>query len=524
MPGFFESISDFFFSLFSSDPNAARLRKQLRELQETVLGVRPTVWSKSSEEVLSAFPQSWYNLYGNLLPVYDLISKTVANTDKKIQTLSRQYLIESLLVGDIGARRADLSYESIKQKLTEAPSPDAAVSALNAQFNNLLTDIRRQDGESVNRDLGELMKLRNLATHNFQGFFKKFGYDLALYGKQNPKFHGIDGDSIITELLDLYYVIAGFEITVSMEKGLGLLLEKVSPSKAMDNLTKMRKFLDKIRDLMRGPCSPYLTLSLIKLIRKEPDLEPEASKIKDDFFHQYMDALAEKYAQDRDRALREFNENSLGDDIKILFPDGNLLVLEAYNEETSQKLMAAGLPPLSMVKAMQILRSFCYAVLKAYLLDCVKQVVLNGFFQDKEWAAKLSNSLYSCENTAARIEAYDHNLTLEGKNTLTALEKYLGSKAPMSNVPSQLVEKLNRGAQDLLEKEVNEIAQLALRIQEVLMDFKSPQPTNVTNIKGLGGQKHREIIQGLVEGYNKTAQLMRIMKHFVVIRGLNLSK
>jgi hypothetical protein len=176
------------------------------------------------------------------------------------------------------------------------------------------------------------------------------------------------------------------------------------------------------------------------------------------------------------------------------------------------------MPGLSSVKPLQILRSFCFAVLKTGYLDGVKRVVLDGFFPDKEWGQTLSDSLYASEEILSRIEAFDHSVESDTKIGLPVLEKYLSGKVAVSSVSRALVDKLNRAALAVLEEEARVLQVLALRVQEILSDYKSPQPLHVGNIKGLGGKDQRTIVEALISGYNKTAQMLRILKHFIVVK------
>ncbi|NNM53961.1 MAG: hypothetical protein HKM05_04475 [Spirochaetales bacterium] len=519
MPGFFEGLSDFFFQLFSGDPEALRQRRVLRDLHETVLSVKPPVWNKTTGMVLPGLAQSWLQFYQLSKPLYDLFSKTLANPDKRIEALTRQHLVESSLAGDIAQRRLALSYDSLKQRFTGQSS--SLATSVNQEFSNLESDIRRQDTSAAAQDILGLEKLKNLVTHSFQPFFKKFGYDLASLGQQQPHFIPVEGDNLLPDLLDLYYLLGDFEITPEMERGLFILLERLNAEKAQENLRKMEKLLDRLRTLLRGPCSGYLTLTLIRILRQEPDFVPEVWKPKYDPLRDYLETLAQRFSQDRDRVMRELAESSLESDVRALFPQGHLLALENYTEETDKRLQDAGYPGLTLVNPLSLLKSFALSVLAGGYLDQVKQIVLNGFFQDKEYASKFANSLYALEKLMVRLDAFDKGLNSEGKITLTALEKYL-EKPQSSSVPGQIIEKINRAASELLEAEVNHVAALSLRISEILQDYKNPQPLYVNNIKGLGGKNNRDIIQGLINGYNRSLQFLKIMKNFVIIRGLKV--
>jgi len=343
----------------------------------------------------------------------------------------------------------------------------------------------------------------------------KFGYDASAASQQ---YHAVDGTEVLTDLLDLYFVAEGLDLGGGVERLLGLLLEKVGPAKAPENRRKTSAILGRVRDLSRGPCSPHLLLQLIRILERNPDAQPETQRFTERFIQTYAGTLAERFARDRDRALREQNESSLDADVAGLFGGTPLLPLAFYNEETSEQLTELGLPSLSAVKPLRILRSFCFSVLKTGYLDAVKLVVLNGFFSDKEWGQKLSDSLYASEEILARLEAFDQGMETDSKVGLPALEKYLSGKAPISSVPRAIVDKINRGALGVLEEEARVLSVLAQRVQEILNDYKVPQPQYVGNIKGLGGKDQRTMVERLINGYNKTAQLLRILKHFIVVK------
>jgi len=515
MATLFDNIADFFEGLFNSDPQALKAKRALREQTEVLSEVRPAVYSARSEQILSGFAQSWGTVHTLLQPLRDLFDLTLSHTDRKIQMMSLAWVIESVLVGEIGERRLSLAYEALKERFN-ASSDFASESAnATAEFNSLLLDLRRQDTDGLQRELEGLFRLKNLASHSLIPMLTKMGYSGA---SSSQNYHAVDATAIISDLLDLYFVIEGLELDVGVERLLGLLLERVGPNRVAENRKKTGALLNRLRDLNRGPCSPYLLLHLIRVIQRDPESQPEVHRFPERFVQQYSATLSERFTADRERALREHQESSLDSDVSALFPNTPLLNLEHYTDQTSQSFTEMALPPLSVTRPLQILKSFCYAVLKTGYLDSVKLVVLNGFLLDKEWGQRLSDALYAAEKTNERIEAFDASLETDTKCGFPALEKYLEGKVPVSSVPKQMIEKLNRNATAALEEEAKVLQNLAQRVGEILSDYKLPQPQFVGNIKGLGGKDQRAMLEGLIGGYNRTAQLLRILKHFVVVR------
>jgi hypothetical protein len=515
MAGLFDNLADFIEGLFTSDPQALRAKRQLREQAEVLQEVRPAVFSSRSDQVLVGFAQSWGTVHALMAPLRDLFDKTLSHPDRKVQELSLGFLVESVLTGEIADRRLALTYETMKDRLARSGDPNQENAMLTSEFNSLFSELRRQDTEKTQKDFEGLFRLKALSGHSLVPLLNRFGYDAAVAAQH---YRAVDGASVLTELLDLYFVVEGLDLGTGVEQLLGLLLEKVGPQKAPENRRKTAAILEKMRNLSRGPCSPHLLLQLIRVLQRNPDAQPEIQRFPDRYIQVYSGSLSERFIRDRDRALREQSESSLEADIAALFSGTPLLSLEFYNAEASKQLTDAGLPPLAAVKALQILRSFGFSVLRTGYLDSVKKVVLEGFFTDKDWGQKFSDALYGAEEMLTRLEAFDHALDSDSKTGFAALEKYLSGKVPVSSVPRQIVDKINRQAMALLEEEARVLSVLAQRIQEVLNDYKSPHPEWVGNIKSLGGKDQRTLLESLIGGYNKTAQLLRILKHFIVVK------
>jgi len=459
---------------------------------------------------------SWGMVHALVQPLRDIFDKTLSHPDRKVQDLSLAFVIESLVTGEVADRRAGLTYEAIKDRLARAGDPGQEVVALTGEFNSLLMDLRRQDIDKTQKDLEGLFRLKTLTGHSLIPMLSRFGHNAAASGQS---YRPADGAALLPELLDLYFVVEGLDLGSGVEQLLGLLLERIGPQKAAENRRKTGVILDRLRDLCRGTCAPSVLLHLIRVLQRNPDAQPDVQRFPERYLQVYSGTLSERFARDKDRAVREQSESTLEADIAGLFPGTALLPLTVYNADTSNQMTEAGLPSLSSVKPLQVLRTFCFVVLKTGYLDAVKKVVLNGAFTDKEWGQKLSDSLYASEEVLGLLEAFDQGLENDSKIGLPVFEKYLSGKVPVSSVPRALVEKLNRAALALLEDQAKVLSLMAVRVQEILTDYKGPQPQYVANIKGLGGKDQRAMLEALISGYNKTAQLLRILKHFIVIKG-----
>jgi len=243
-------------------------------------------------------------------------------------------------------------------------------------------------------------------------------------------------------------------------------------------------------------------------------------KTNEEYIQKYLEDIQRRFVQDRDKALREWNEDTLTKDVQELFGNAKLLSVSGYDSESNQKIMSTGVGELSHIKPMTILKSYTLSVLKTFYHDRMKDVILDAFYQDKEWGTQLGNLYYLVEALPDRIESFEKALFGEGRISLENLDKNSKNKNNLT-AGIKILEHLNKAANDLLEKETQNIARFASLTVIILKDFKSPKPEYITNIRGLGGHRNREIIQGLADGYNKTLQFLKIMKSFIVMKGVS---
>lgn len=519
MFGFIQDLSDFFAGLFSSDPHLVQARKALREIHDNIQSQKPLLYQKSTNLVTPALPQAYYNLFSLLAPLMDLFDRTIHNSDKKIRDLSLQFYIESTMVGDITQRRLNLGYEAIKARLVNAANAGQEALKINTDFTNLMTDIKRQIAPVLDQEISELMSLKNLVHHNISPLFKKCGYDLADFGKKKPSFQGVDGDTAVADLLDLYYVLAPLKSVQILARPLTILLERLSPQTAEEQSKKITKLLERVEGLLRSSCSPVILLNIIQAIRKDPDLKAETAKPESGFLQAYVEQISVKFTSDRDRAVREVGEDALTKDLAALFGQAPLLPFRGYDSTDNERLIGAGLDPFSHVKALSVFKSFCEAVLKTYWLTVIKKLILDAFWVEKDYGNKFGNQYYQLEGIFDRMEELERALFSDGKASHATLEKHLKRDNVNAPAANRVVESINRMVIAFLETETEGLLQMARLVGEALSDYKNPSPERITNIKSLGGKANREVVQGLLDGYNKTSGLLKIMRNFIVVKG-----
>ncbi len=123
--GLFGSIQDLLVSVFTGDPREAARHRELRKTYEQVRGVRPPCIKPNKKLVLPGFATILLSFEQGLLPICELLQKTLNNEDPHIAERFRDYLLELRLPKSEMERRYSYTYDEMLKRVNAASSPEA---------------------------------------------------------------------------------------------------------------------------------------------------------------------------------------------------------------------------------------------------------------------------------------------------------------------------------------------------------------------------------------------------------------
>jgi hypothetical protein len=514
MSNFLEIIGDLFGNIFGNSPDAQR-RRELRRLEELLVVQHPNFYQRSGKKVLPTYAYGFVQLQKFLNPIQDLFSKTINHPDAKTAEFYRFFLLENLLEGDITNRRIKLSYEQIKTHLMATTSLTDELSSINHQFNSLINDVKKMAAPEILNPMDRAHHLAEWFKHSLADFYAVFNLEPDGSGTPQPA----DSEKLLVTLLDIYYVYRPLQLDEALETALAILLERISPQKATENINNAKKVLQKVRILTQGIIKPQIMEILIKILQDDPYFEPPYEKTEHDFLMQYVTTITERFERDRDRAASEVTESGLEDEVNDLFQERPLLELNNYQSDKNQVLVSKSLNQLSLVKPMAVFKSFIAYHLNGSILGAFEKVLTDSIFIDKNWGAQLSNLYSLVKNINQRILELELELIGEGRATITQLDKII-TRSGITNIQApanRIIELINKRIENFLVEQSKYLFNLAEYIKLILEDFKRPTPEFISNIRSFGDKKNKLTLQALLDGYKSIIKLLQILKNFIVM-------
>lgn len=522
MASIIETLQDFISSLFSRDPKETEKRKRLRDIQHRLKQVSSSPYfTRNPVQVLPGFAAMLLEFFKLLQSLCELLSKTIRNDDSKLAERYSDYLIQCRLPESQQLLLGKLNYQEIMERLINASSPEEEMKSIQTEFQKIMQKLTGQEFEDFNEKYTELIRLANLCRHDFRKIFHMFdpAFD-PVKTDRTPAFSPVPGEKIIQELLDLYFLMAGFKISQDLANNLSFLLEKLEREHAAQDKEKIIKVLRRMAKLQKQNLDPDIILDLMRIIKRDPALEAEKITETEYYLESFKDRLKSQFQRARDRIEREKSETVVAQDLKSLFGGAELLEIEAYNEKMAKILSDKGFETLTLIKPLKIIKSFLLAKFEKEFREPLKKLLIEGHFENKIFHDTLSNTFYGCEGMLDHIRLFEESLKGTDQVSLSAIRKYLSQHdkgKPVYAVLNKLIETIDYRARQLVEEGTNLFYNLGTLILEVLNDMKQKNPVQVSNIKVIGGDKNRNFITRLVAGYNSLSGFTRIMKHFTII-------
>ncbi len=526
MAGILSTLTDFFSSLFSGNSEEAKKKKALRETLDELKQQKPPLFKPGGAaggEVLPAFGTSLHNFYNILVPIREILEKTVNNPDSKIANHYQSYLIENALPGDITGLRLSISRESMKEQIQKSSTPSREMKYINDRLREGLKQITKQDEELINLQMSQFNRLAELCRLDYETALKAMDPRINLSKrKYKPAFNAVSGKKVLPLVMDIYYVLAPFNPETGIENNLHLLIEKLFAERIKERQKAVSKNLNLMKRLLQRHLAPATLLNLIRAIREDPYFQPPVDQEEgSDYAGAFRERLEKEFQQNRDKIEREMNEGVIGTNLKALFPDEKLESVRGYNGKNSKIFQDQADAELEHVRPYAILKSFAVKKYDAHMTEPLNKIIVAGFFEDKEFQSRINEAFRNCNEISARLSQFESGLTDEPgssiKTALTYLEGIENGK-DLSASLSQVLETINGRVSEVIEEETNQFYTLGNYILDIVNDYKNRNPEKISNIKTIGGTGNRELMSQVVKGYNDLAKFIKIMKNFTLIR------
>jgi len=536
MASVFEYLQDFFYSLFSRNPEEAERRRALRALAEKLRQVQPPVYRRSGGgQLLPAFGYNLLQLAYLLAPLDEVFQKTLYCEDARLAERFRQHLAIARLPEAQARRLPEFSLQNMRQRVLASTSPIKELATLDKEFEQLLAGFSVPEFYSFDLDFTSMDRLASLCRHNLGAFFKLFdsGFDLALKGRK-PDFQPVPAKKAQKELLDLYFILAGIQLSDGVEANLFALLDRLgrspaeparSPPEAAHERSntareRVRTVLARLGKLLGRELAPELLATLIRVIQEDPGANPRAVSEEQACLQTIKADLEAGFRKDRERLQREINENTIGGDLKALFAGAEPLEVPGYSQQLARELSSRNYDSFARVKPLAILKSFILAHFEKGLRDPLKRLLIEGTFGDKFIELRFNNTFYGCEGLYARLRHLEESLQ-SGPLATEKLTKFLqmhDQGKPVAPLVAKTVESIEQDVRRLVDESCGYFYNLDVLLGELLEDAKQKAPAMISNLKEIAGRPNKEFLAAMAASQANLQLFIRIMRNFTEIR------
>lgn len=513
--GFLRSIADFIRKLFGGGDGP---RAELKRLYLPLSRLKPPYYRFKNNLVMPGFAQDLHLFCKALKPLMDLADRTLAHPDLRVSRRYFDYLIDCELPPEDLERKASFFYDGMKARLENAVKGDEELEAVAADFQRFLGGIDLLEKGALDAELAEVERYTELCRHDWERVLGFFDPGVSLdENRYRPDFQPCDGEQVLPELVDAYYLTGGFSFSDSLFRKVMKVYEKLSPAAAQDRRAKMVRIFETLNKILRFRLAPENLLALIRLVKGDPSYTPSLMRDRGRYLEQYRERLVAQFDRDRDRLRRERHESSVAHDIRELFGSIPVITVEEYDEDIDAYLRRESPGGFTHIKALSILKTFVLGIFDSSIKELVKKVLVEGYFDSKTFQNNLANILYQCERTVARIASFEEMLRSNGRVSIGAVRRYVDEMRHGKDILpylGKIVDEINYKAREICEDETGLFKMLGDALGELLADYRKSSPDLVTNIRNLGGGRNKEIMAALTDGQRKIETFVRVMRNF----------
>jgi len=528
MAGLLYYLQDIIISLFGRTPEESEKRRRLRNLFEELKRGRPLYYRRSSKQILPAFAVSVLNLALLLRPLKDVFDKTVENPDPKLAQRYKDYLVTTRLPEKMQNLLFSFSYPSLKNRVLESADGEAEVMKIDAEFEQLVMGLSVSEFHDFDRSYTVLSRLINLCQHSLLPMLRLFDPALrSLDSADQTVFQSVSEEEILQELLDFYFILAGFEFSDSLEKNIGFLLDRLSRERAEEAKSRLKVVLLRLQQILAEKLDANTVLILLRLIQKDPYFIPQSIQEESSFLAAFKNRLQISYQRSRERIRQQLQELAVSEDLKRLFPGGQPDQIAGYREDIDQALQDRDFTGFFEFRPLQILKNYTRMHFNRELKEPLKRLIREGKFENRIFQSMFTNTFYQCDAIEGKIAQFEEELEGSGTRSTKKLPKYielLDQGKPVHNMVTTVLDSIGKESKRLVEEGANCFYNLCVIVLDILNDARLKTPERVSNINTLPGGKSQEYLARVSRGYNNLYLFSKIMKNFTTIKQLDMGE
>ncbi len=511
-------------------PAAPDVKKRvaLRKIESELKNYNPPVYK--NDMLLPNFAEGLRVLYLSTKPIMNLLSETVCS-----ENLDRNHhFIEQLMMTGFSDNAQEiiesLSYENRKEAARNtSDNLTRHFEVEHIKLEKVFSELKGENFSKIDKVLDGIKQLDDVCCLNYVSMLKLFDQRFSVAEGYSPAFQAIPLDLAENMLQDIYYVVSGLDISASTSNAIRALYQLYNRDRINQNEeVELGNCLRKIQGVIKNLMTDDLLIKLIHLAAGEPEKVPEKAKYNSDERTRYAKYLENRFVIDEGRLKNELQNETIGNEVKILFGDRQLETLTGYNSKINDLLKQSSPCSFFWILPMEVLKTFLMMFYDERVKPFLNDVVIEGFFNLNDYKSDFAARVYSVNDSLAHIELFEKKFAHLGPFDENLIQGFIRDSHKDEAFVSKLkilVDEIDKEAKALVQAEASNIAALASMVKELVVEAKKPSSEVVTNIKVLAmSSRNRDNFGFLDMTISQWDVFLEIMKSYVVVTGSDKKK
>ncbi len=514
---FFETIL-----LYVLYPKAEERAKQyeLRKIWRELRYLKLAYTDIQGKRVFSSYASKLYALNKLVITLRKILQLPARRQELLQETDLIEYLVLHQLEPQTRRQLNSFSYDVLMDRIKHASDQTAGWKTVEREWTEFSRQISELQSRKLSEDLFQLELLYALMEFDFDSLFKIFDPSFVKdQPQQVPRFSDVSSTLVDQYLRDFYFIIANFKVTPNTRTILSDVCVYYHEENA-EQISALRESIDYIELLFENELSENTLRALLQLIHQDPELYPDSAGCSHDYIEEVHSRLSKRFANNRERVKRDLTEATTRSTVEELLAGHPLEDMYGYSREDEEPFHQLGLSGFLYTLPLQAVKSYYKAVFTKGILGSLRRVHEDGFYEDSDFQRDFGESIRQFADVINRIDVFESQLQ---KHNGLSVEQVLemarlnGSSIQNFIVIEKFVEDVNRAAEKLLQHAGKAAENLHRKLGAVIGDHRSTKPKFITNIRVIGADRNRDIIQRLQQAYQDLETLVRIVRSYTVI-------
>ena len=517
--GFFKIITNFFESLFSNSSTDSKTKSELKKIEAELKLHSPAIYKNGF--VLEGIAEAFYILFTESKYIETILAETVCSEDKQNAQRFANKLIMTGFSSETQELYEALSYENKKEVILSSEDSSEAFEEQDKLFARFLGFFHQPEFYQINSVLGRLEQLYDICRFNYFSTLRTFNPDFSSDRDfYDYAIHPLPVNTLEVVFMDLFYICAGFQLTNTVAKAI-LALASLRYGPESVNQEMLLSSMKKISYVLRHVLTTDNLQKLIYICKKDILVRPQFAEYSSNALNDFVETLKKQYALDKQRIETEVQDEEVAMETKQLFGNVQLEVLEGYNSEQDTFLRQNSALPFLWITPLQILKTFLTYFLDDKIKTLLNDIVVEGYFNNSTYKSDFSAVVFSALECSERVKTFEDSFGRGHENDIALIRSYVrdGHQDPdFAKKLSHMINQINNQAKSLIQNEITQIVNLSYKLEEIIEDSKTVNPTHISNIKILFySTRNKENANQLESNFPNWKLFLDIMKKYAII-------